>query len=175
MFAECDKHYPSRSGQTSLATAVANFTKPRTSHFFDLCTPSFLSTLQLQSKIWTWKRGFRNPKIPRSWRERTNIWCQVPFRFLKYLIWAGKEVKVKNYFQPCFAGRKAHRRQVESILLPWNLPLASMKIPWSSNFHGRKRKILGEEDRFHLPPMGFLPSETRLEIFFDFELFSSSY
>ena len=36
-FAKCDKHYPSRSGQTSLATAVANFTKPCTSHFFDLC------------------------------------------------------------------------------------------------------------------------------------------
>ena len=27
-FAEHDKHYPSRSGQTSLATAVANITKP---------------------------------------------------------------------------------------------------------------------------------------------------
>ena len=38
MFAICDKHYPSRSGQTSLAIAVTNFTKPRTSHFFDLCT-----------------------------------------------------------------------------------------------------------------------------------------
>ena len=38
-FAKCDKHYPSRSGQTSLATAVANFTKPRTNHFFDLCSP----------------------------------------------------------------------------------------------------------------------------------------
>ena len=37
-FATCDKHYPSRSGQTSVATAVENFTKPRTSHFFDLCT-----------------------------------------------------------------------------------------------------------------------------------------
>ena len=37
-FAKCDKHYPSRSGQSSLATAVANFTKPRTSHFFYLCT-----------------------------------------------------------------------------------------------------------------------------------------
>ena len=36
-FPKCDKHYPSRSGQTSLATAVANFTKPRTSHFFNLC------------------------------------------------------------------------------------------------------------------------------------------
>ena len=36
--AKCDENSPSRSGQTSLATAVANFTKPRTSHFFDLCT-----------------------------------------------------------------------------------------------------------------------------------------
>ena len=30
MFAKCDGHYPSRSGQTSLATAVTNFTKPVT-------------------------------------------------------------------------------------------------------------------------------------------------
>ena len=30
MFAKHDKHYPSRSGQTSLATAVANITKPVT-------------------------------------------------------------------------------------------------------------------------------------------------
>ena len=30
MFAKRDKHYPSRSGQTSLATAVINFTKPVT-------------------------------------------------------------------------------------------------------------------------------------------------
>ena len=30
MFAECDKHYPSRSGQTTLATAIINFTKPVT-------------------------------------------------------------------------------------------------------------------------------------------------
>ena len=46
-----------------------------------------------------------------------------------------------------------------------------MKITRSRNFHGSQEKISGEEDRFHLPPMGFLPSETRLEIFFDFELF----
>ena len=135
-------------------------------------TPSFLSTLQLQTKIRTWIRGLRNPKIPCSWPERACIWCQVPFRFLNFLIWAGNEFKVKKYFQPCFAGQKAHRRQVESILLPWNLLLRAMKIPWSSNFHGSQGKILGEEDRFHLPPMGFLPSETRLEIFFDFELIS---
>ena len=36
-FAKCDKHYPSRFRQISLATAVTNFTKPRTSHFFGLC------------------------------------------------------------------------------------------------------------------------------------------
>ena len=29
-FAKCDNHYPSRSGQTSLATALTNFTKPVT-------------------------------------------------------------------------------------------------------------------------------------------------
>ena len=34
MFAECDKHYPSRSGQTSLATAVTNITKPVTKNNF---------------------------------------------------------------------------------------------------------------------------------------------
>ena len=37
-FVKCDMHYPCRSGQTSLATAEANFTKLRTSHSFDLCT-----------------------------------------------------------------------------------------------------------------------------------------
>ena len=34
MFAECDKHYPSRSRQTSLATAVTNITKPVTKNNF---------------------------------------------------------------------------------------------------------------------------------------------
>ena len=34
MFAERDKHYPSRSGQTSLATAVTNITKPVTKNNF---------------------------------------------------------------------------------------------------------------------------------------------
>ena len=34
IFAERDKHYPSRSGQTSLATAVPNFTKPVTKNNF---------------------------------------------------------------------------------------------------------------------------------------------
>ena len=34
MFARRDKHYPCRSGQTSLATAVAKFTKPVTKNYF---------------------------------------------------------------------------------------------------------------------------------------------
>ena len=34
MLAESDKHYPSRSRQTSLATAVADFTKPVTKNYF---------------------------------------------------------------------------------------------------------------------------------------------
>ena len=42
----------------------------------------------------------------------------------------------------------------------------------SRTFHGWASKFLGEEDRFRLSPMGFLLSEPRLEIFFDFDLFS---
>ena len=34
MFAERDKHYPNRSRQTGLATAVANITKPVTKNDF---------------------------------------------------------------------------------------------------------------------------------------------
>ena len=41
MFANYDKHYPSRSGQTSLATAVTNLTKPVTKNNFG---PSILKT-----------------------------------------------------------------------------------------------------------------------------------
>ena len=33
MFAKRDKHYPSRSGQTCLAAAVAKFTKPVTNNY----------------------------------------------------------------------------------------------------------------------------------------------
>ena len=43
--AKCDEHYPGRSGQTSLATAVANFTKPRTGHFFYLCICNALTDI----------------------------------------------------------------------------------------------------------------------------------
>ena len=33
-FAKCEKHYPSRFGQTSLATALTKFTKPVTKNYF---------------------------------------------------------------------------------------------------------------------------------------------
>ena len=49
-FAKCDKHYPSRSRQTSLATAVANFTKPRTSHFFDICKAYDIMSAQFEKR-----------------------------------------------------------------------------------------------------------------------------
>ena len=41
MFGKHDKHYPSRSGQTNLATAVTKFTKPVTKNYFG---PSILGT-----------------------------------------------------------------------------------------------------------------------------------
>ena len=44
MFAECEKHYPSRSKQVSLATAVTNITKPVTKNNFG---PSTVAG-------WTW-------------------------------------------------------------------------------------------------------------------------
>ena len=51
MFAERDKHYPSRSGQTSLATAIANITKPVTKNNFgpSSCVPQYLS-FQVESR-----------------------------------------------------------------------------------------------------------------------------
>ena len=75
---------------------------------YNSCTPSSLSTLQLQTTIWTWIRGFSNPKTPCSWWEHDSIWHQVPFGILKFPMGAGKEAKVKKDFQPCFAGQKAH-------------------------------------------------------------------
>ena len=42
MFAERDKHYPSRPGQTSLATAVANITKPVTKNNFGPSTSGLI-------------------------------------------------------------------------------------------------------------------------------------
>ena len=46
MFAERDKHYPSRSGQTSLATSVTKFTKPVTKNNFGPSTVHVNDLLQ---------------------------------------------------------------------------------------------------------------------------------
>ena len=137
-------------------------------------TPSFWLRLTFQMKIWAWRRGFSNWKLLCSWWEQDRFLSQVPFRFLKCLIGAGKEVKVKKDFQPCFAERKAHGGSRSRSSSPWNLPLALMKITRSSNFHERKRKIPGGGGSTPAASMGFSLSETRLEIFFDFDLFSCS-
>ena len=55
MFAERDKHYPSTSGQTSLATAVTKFTKPVTKNYFG---PSRCYRAKPLSVDWHWKRTF---------------------------------------------------------------------------------------------------------------------
>ena len=89
-------------------------------------TGSSILTMTFQVQIWAWRRGFSHLQILCSWWLHHKVLCQAPFRFLKSLIWARKEVKVRQDFQPCFAGQKAHRRQVESILLPWNL----LNDPW---------------------------------------------
>ena len=51
MFAECDKHYPSMSGQTSLATAVANITKPVTENNFGPSISARLGTRHCGHKL----------------------------------------------------------------------------------------------------------------------------
>ena len=56
------KKDPSRFGQTSLATAGINFTKPRTSHFFGLCTLKLAQSLStaplvIGTTVWMDKQG----------------------------------------------------------------------------------------------------------------------
>ena len=46
MFAERDKHFPSRSGQTGLAAAVTYITKPVTKNNFGPSTPFYASPNQ---------------------------------------------------------------------------------------------------------------------------------
>ena len=72
----------------------------------------------------------RDQKMICSWQEQDRILCQVLFRFLKYLIWAGKEFKVKKDFQPWFAERKAHWSEPESIRFPPNSCAHPWKFPW---------------------------------------------
>ena len=73
-----------------------------------LSTPSFWLTYTFQIIISTWRWGVSDQKMVCIWQEQDRFLCQVLFRFLKYLIWAGKEFKVKKDFQPCFAQQKAH-------------------------------------------------------------------
>ena len=52
MFAKRDNHYPTRSGQTTLATAVTKFTKPVTKNYFgpstvDDCDKTLIFELRL--------------------------------------------------------------------------------------------------------------------------------
>ena len=75
---------------------------------FYLHTPSFWLTYTFQIIIRTWRWGVTDQKMVCSGQEQDRILCQVPFRFLKSLVWAGKEFKVKKDFQPCFAEQKAH-------------------------------------------------------------------
>ena len=53
MFADRDKHYPSRSGQTNLATAVTNITKPLTKINFG---PGITSSIEFAAvvSVWIW-------------------------------------------------------------------------------------------------------------------------
>ena len=82
MFAERDKHYPSRSGSTSLATAVTNITKPVTkiniepskSVNLEQGSMMYLGTTQASS-LPTW-RGW--PKMGSSWRAPTCSQCAPP-------------------------------------------------------------------------------------------------
>ena len=57
MFAKHDKHYPSRSRQTSLATAVTKFTKPVTKNYFGPSTLDFPEALSwIEYKLTSWQR-----------------------------------------------------------------------------------------------------------------------
>ena len=110
-------------------------------HSFITSTPWFWKTATLWHQIWTWRNGFSSLKMLCSWWERANIWCQMPFRFLKSLIWAGKEFKVKKDFQPCFAEQKAlggtRNRSASRGNLdahPWKLiDLKMWRSKWATN------------------------------------------
>ena len=93
-------------------------------------TPSFWLTYTFQIIIRTWRWGVSDQKMVCSWQEQDRVLCQVLFRFLKYLLWAGKEFKVKKDFQPWFAERKAHWSESESIRFPPNSCAHPWKFPW---------------------------------------------
>ena len=72
MFAERDKHYPRKSGQTSLATAVANITKPFTKINFG---PSSMSIFYCISPFQFLEPGRGDDQVLQEWnmgREQRN-------------------------------------------------------------------------------------------------------
>ena len=77
-FAKCDKHYPSRFRQTSLATAVANFTKPCTSHFFGLCS-YYIPAGSFGANFWT--RSFGTVQSVISWPSFIAVFRRVFYFF----------------------------------------------------------------------------------------------
>ena len=91
-------------------------------------TPSFWLTYIFQIIIRTWRWGVSDQIMVCSWQEQDRVLCQVLFRCLKYLIWAGKEFKVKKDFQPWFAEQKAHWSEPGSIRSPPNLVLRPWKF-----------------------------------------------
>ena len=110
--AKCDKHYPSRSGQSSLATAVANFTKPRTRHFFDLCI--YMIQLMAQRRVL-----FFDATINK--RSDIDFFLQIEFQ----------SVPVKRRRRPD-AGRAAERAQPPATEQPRQLarlPLHRQRLP----------------------------------------------
>ena len=68
MFVERDKHYPRRSGQTSLATAVANITKHVTKNNFG---PSILMSHHVQLRL-ARRRGKKSNGCAREERGSVN-------------------------------------------------------------------------------------------------------
>ena len=63
MFAERDKHYPSRSGQTSLAAAIAKFTKPVAKNYFGPSTAATKSKISYFSYWLTCQAAILQPVI----------------------------------------------------------------------------------------------------------------
>ena len=73
--------------------------------------------------------------------------CQVPSRFLKSSIGAGKEVKVKKDLQSCFAVQKPMDAAGIDLPPPGNFPM-TLKITSSSNFKNLKGIW---ENLYHVP------------------------
>ena len=74
----------------------------------NVCTVCPVITLGFEMVIWTWRSGYRVPKMLFWWSLDASFLCPVAWGEFKPLIWQLKEFKVKINFQPCFAEQKAH-------------------------------------------------------------------